>query len=219
MAYKDESCIVHNSFYETDKELGMEPRTEEKLIEYKRLIGMPISEDYDELIASLKDNPNKNNGRRLKVSRVEFNDYDFIRLFLAYLKLNGSVFIDKDNLRYELYELYQNPEYKDLFQDFAVKQQIEGNFLDIEEALQNAVLYGLLSSHDCNPNNSKRIIFIDENESISIIDSYNGIYKEKMERLVDEFLDKKSIKRNDKYHYDGKIKQLKKRKIQINDSK
>lgn len=218
MAYKDESGIVYNSFYETDKKLGMEPRTEEELIEYKRLIGMPISEDYDELIASLKDNQNKNNGRRLKVSRVEFNDYDFIRLFLAYLKLNGSVFIDKDNLRYELYELYQNPEYKDLFQDFAVKQQIEGNFLDIEEALQNAVLYGLLSSHDCNHNNSRRIIFIDENESISIEDSYNEIYREKMERLVGEFLDK-SIKRSEKYHYDGKIKQLKKRKIQINDNK
>lgn len=205
MAYKDESGIVHNSFYETDKELGMEPKTEEELIEYKKLIGMPISEDYDELISSLKDNPNKNNGRRLKVSRVEFNDYAFIRLFLAYLRLNGSVFIDKDNLRYELYELYQNPEYKDLFQDFAVKQQIEGNFLDIEEALQNAVLCGLLSSNICN--SSRRIIFINENESASIIEDYNEIYREKMEGLVDEFLDK-SIKRSEKYHYDGKIKQL-----------
>lgn len=208
MDYKDESGIVHNSFYETDKELGIEPRTEEELIEYKRLIGMPISEDYDELISSLKDNPNKNNVRRLKVSRVEFNDYDFMRLFLAYLKLNGSAFIDKDNLRYELYELYQNPEYKDLFQDFAVKQQIEGNFLDIEEALQNAVLYGLLSSNICN--SSRRIIFINENESASIIENYNEIYREKMEGLVDEFLDK-SIKRSEKYHYDGKIKQLQKK--------
>lgn len=211
MAYKDESGIVHNSFYETDKELGIEPRTEEELIEYKRLTGMPISEDYDELISSLKDNPNKNNVRRLKVSRIEFNDYDFMRLFLAYLKLNGSAFIDKDNLRYELYELYQNPEYKDLFQDFAVKQQIEGNFLDIEEALQNAVLYGLLSSNICN--SSRRIIFINENESASIIENYNEIYREKMEGLVDEFLDK-PIKRSEKYHYDGKIKQLQKRKIQ-----
>lgn len=209
MAYKDKYGIIHNSFYETDEELGIEPRTEEELIEYKRLIGMPISEDYDELIASLKDNPNKNNVRRLKVS-VQFNDYDFMRLFLAYLRVNESAFIDRDNLGYDLYELYQNSEYKDLFQDFAVKQQIEGNFLDIEEALQNAVLYGLLSSHDCNPNNSRRIISITENESISIIDSYNEIYKEKMERLVGEFLHK-SIKSKDKYHYDGKIKQLKKR--------
>lgn len=159
---------------------------------------------------SLKDNPDKSKDIRLKVSRVSFNDYDFIRLFLAYLRINRSVFIDKNNLRYDLYELFQNPEYKDLFQDIAVKQQIEGNFLDIEEALQNAVLYGLLSSHDCNSSNSRRILFIDENESISIIDSYNEIYKEKMKKLVGEFLDK-SIKRSGKFHYDGKIKQLKKK--------
>lgn len=29
-------------------------RTEEEMQEYKRLIGMPLAEDYDELIASLK---------------------------------------------------------------------------------------------------------------------------------------------------------------------
>lgn len=39
-----------NSFYDTFEE----NRTEEELIEYKRLIGMPIADDYDELIASLK---------------------------------------------------------------------------------------------------------------------------------------------------------------------
>ncbi len=149
---------------------------------------------------------------RLKVSRIQFNNYDFMRLFLAYLRVNGITFINKDNLRYNLYELYQNKEYKDLFQDFAVKQQIEGNFLDIDYAIQNAVLYGLISAHDCNLNNSKRVILIDENESITIINSYSENYKEKMERLVGEFLDK-SINKRDKYYYDGKIKQLKKRKI------
>ena len=39
-----------NSFYDTFEE----NRTEGELIEYKRLIGMPIADDYDELIASLK---------------------------------------------------------------------------------------------------------------------------------------------------------------------
>lgn len=38
------------SFYDTFEE----NRTEEELIKYKRLIGMPITDDYDELIASLK---------------------------------------------------------------------------------------------------------------------------------------------------------------------
>ena len=39
-----------NSFYDTFEE----NRTEGELIEYKRLIGMPIADDYDELLASLK---------------------------------------------------------------------------------------------------------------------------------------------------------------------
>ena len=39
-----------NSFYDTFEE----NRTEGELIEYKRLIGMTIADDYDELIASLK---------------------------------------------------------------------------------------------------------------------------------------------------------------------
>ena len=39
-----------NSFYDTFKE----NRTEGESIEYKRLIRMPIADDYDELIASLK---------------------------------------------------------------------------------------------------------------------------------------------------------------------
>lgn len=155
--------------------------------------------------------------RKLKLSHIQFNDYDFMRLFLAYLRVNGKMFINKDNLRYDLYELYQNPKYKDLFQDFVVKQQIEGNFLDIDEALQNAALYGLLSSHDCNSNSSKRI-FIDESECISIINSYSESYNKKMESLVAEFFDK-SIKKVDEYHYDGKIKQLKKRKMPINYNK
>lgn len=38
------------SFYDTFEE----KRTEEEMQEYKRLIGMPLAEDYDELIASLK---------------------------------------------------------------------------------------------------------------------------------------------------------------------
>ena len=38
------------TFYDTFEE----NRTEEELIEYKKSIGMPITDDYEELIASLK---------------------------------------------------------------------------------------------------------------------------------------------------------------------
>ncbi len=39
-----------NSFYDVYDD----DRTEGEMQEYKRFIGMPLSEDYDELIASLK---------------------------------------------------------------------------------------------------------------------------------------------------------------------
>ena len=52
---KDEYVIGirHNSFYDTNEDLGIKEKTKEEMMEYKRLIGMPLSEDYDELIASL----------------------------------------------------------------------------------------------------------------------------------------------------------------------
>ena len=155
---------------------------------------------------------------RLNTSRVPFSDYDFIRLFLAYVKIDGNVFINRDNLRYDLYEYYKKEEYKVLFQDIVVKQQIEENFLDIEEALQNAVLYGLLDPHDCNLNSPKRIILLNEDECYSIITKYDEIYTEKMEKLTGEFLDNKCTQRNEKYHYDGKVKQLQLKKIKNNNT-
>lgn len=51
----DQQAIIDDggrveSFYDNFEE----KRTEEEMQEYKRLIGMPLAEDYDELIASLK---------------------------------------------------------------------------------------------------------------------------------------------------------------------
>lgn len=46
----EEVGIRVNSFYD----VLPEERTEEELQEYKRLIGMPLTEDYEELISSLK---------------------------------------------------------------------------------------------------------------------------------------------------------------------
>lgn len=46
----EEIGIRVNSFYD----VFPDERTEEELQEYKRLIGMPLTEDYEELINSLK---------------------------------------------------------------------------------------------------------------------------------------------------------------------
>lgn len=152
---------------------------------------------------------------RLTTSRVSFSDYDFIRLFFAYVKLNGIALLDTDSLRYDLYEFYNVEEYRELFQDIAVKKPIEGNYLDIEEALQSASLYGLLSDYNTNPWNSKRLILLNEEESYSIIDGYDNNYTEKMESLTGKFIENKFAKSTEPYHFKGKIKTLKKNIIKI----
>lgn len=136
MSYIDETGITHNSFYETDSDLGIKPKTEEELREYKRLIGMPLAEDYDELISCLKPNVSK---------RKRFDDYDFIRLFLALLSKNGFYKINTVKLSYQLVDFYKLEEFKDILV-MPVKRQIERDFVDLSECINQAHFYGLLSN-------------------------------------------------------------------------
>lgn len=51
--HSNEYILRTNSFYEANEELGISERSEEEFVEYSGLIGMPLSEDYDERIASI----------------------------------------------------------------------------------------------------------------------------------------------------------------------
>ena len=126
---------------------------------------------------------------RLICKRPEFSDYDFIRLFFALIYKKGQFSFDRNMLKYQLYGYYHMEEYRQLFQDIAVKQQIEGNFLDIEDALQNAVLYGLINSFDSQPVDNKRLIFIDKEYCEEILHSYSDDYVNKMDCLTDLYLE------------------------------
>lgn len=93
MSRIDRNGIVYNSFYETPSELGIEERSEEELIEYKRLIGMPIAEDYDELILCLKadSQAQKNLIVESDAKRNDNNTRSLIK--------NMKKIINKDNLK------------------------------------------------------------------------------------------------------------------------
>ena len=174
MSYIEKPGIFHNSFYETDSDLHVEPKTEEELKEYKRLIGMPLAEDYDELISCLIDPiPNKK----------EFTEYDFIRLFLATLSKKGIYKIDTVKLSYRLVNFYKIPEFKDILV-MPVKRQIEGDFVDMSECINNAHLYGLIS----NPiqHSNERLILVSLLENI--ISSYDEETIFKMNDLVDIYI-------------------------------
>lgn len=123
---------------------------------------------------------------RVNVSRACFNEYDFIRLFLAKLVEHGIGRIDSSKLGYELIEFYRDNQYEELF-DMAVKQQIEGDFVDLSGCIQQAMLGGLLSFHGIQ-NSDERLILISNDEKKEIINSYEDKYVVKMEKLVSNYL-------------------------------
>lgn len=120
--------------------------------------------------------------------RTTFHDYDFMRLFIAMLTLNQQVTLDVDNLGYKLYKYHDSEEYRVLLQDFAVKQQIEGNFYRVENAVQTAILSTLLSCSYPSPIHPERAILIGEDEAKEILSSYHSEIVEKMESLTKDFI-------------------------------
>lgn len=132
--------------------------------------------------------------RSLEVSRAPFSDYDFIRLFIACVRKNGEVFFDRKQLAYDLYPYYLG-DYKILFQDIAIKEQIEGNFLEIQEPLQKASLGGLITAHDCGANDTRRLILITEEESNSITEKYPECICKKMNDLVKMYLKDREMRK------------------------
>ncbi len=116
-----------------------------------------------------------------------FKEYDFIRLFLATLRLNDTISFRLEELKYDLYPFRENPKFWILFQDVAVKETIEGNYVDIEQVIKEAGFYGLVF-----PNLSKveTIISMDLEYAHHVIKSYPSIYIEKMEELVHLYLEK-----------------------------
>jgi len=88
-------------------------------------------------------------------------------------------------LKYELSEFYYQIEFQDLFVDIMLKEQIEGNYIELTHMIQSAELAGLLSRKN---NNVKRMIIITEEECINIISNYSDDYLEKMNSLVSKYL-------------------------------
>lgn len=131
---------------------------------------------------------------RFNYARMEFTDYDFIRLFIAMIKIKNENSIDRDELRYQLIQFYNVEEYKVLFQDITVRKQIEGDYVDIYRALQEATFYGLINQHDSQPIGNKRIILIDDKYSKNIIEEYDVNYSFRMDSLTDQYIKNKKCK-------------------------
>ena len=130
---------------------------------------------------------------RLSRKKVEFSDYSFIRLFLAFLIKNNIVKFDKTALGYDLIDFYKDENFKELFEDLSIKEQIEGDFVDLSGCLQEAVLYEIISATSIQ-NTNNRLIFLNKNEAENIINSYESKYINKMNQLVEGYIAKIAVK-------------------------
>lgn len=118
-------------------------------------------------------------GRRIKNSKPKFSERNFIILFLGKLLENGITKIDTKKLKYELANYYLDDEYVILFEDIALKEQIEGSFVELDDALLFAYHLGMLS----NPiqGTDTRVIFKNE---LGKLFTYSEEYAIKMNSLV-----------------------------------
>ena len=80
------------------------------------------------------------------LSKPTFSENDFITLLLSKLLDNGISKIDTMKLKYILADYYSDEEYTFLFEDLALKEQIEGNYVELDDALLFAHFAGLLSN-------------------------------------------------------------------------
>ena len=84
--------------------------------------------------------------KAIVLSKPTFSENAFITLFLSKLLDNGVSKIDTMKLKYILAEYYSEEEYAFLFEDLALKEQIEGNYVELDDALLFAHFAGLLSN-------------------------------------------------------------------------
>lgn len=118
-----------------------------------------------------------------EILKKDFSEYDFIRLFLSTLLKKGVIKFDSANLGYRLIDFYRNDEYHNLFV-MPVVEQIEGDYLDMSSCLSVAYLEKLISEpvegiYD-------RLIIISDTDKI--INEYSHEYKNKMDKLVEDYL-------------------------------
>lgn len=120
------------------------------------------------------------------IKREKINDYSFIRVFCSLLIIKDIKKIDISKLGHDLIDFYNDKRYEDLF-NMPIKNQIEGDFVDLSDCLQQAMLTGLIASKSIQ-NTNDRLILLTKEEAQDIIKSYDYAYISKMNDLVDKYI-------------------------------
>ena len=114
-------------------------------------------------------------------AKVEFSEYDFLALLLAVKNEVGeNPIVNITELEEELFPFATNEEYKDLFEDIIVRDNIDKKYVYFRDSIVQAAVTGMLTIIIDGSDDYKIINNLSEDESKLIIaDSTNKVNKMK----------------------------------------
>lgn len=125
---------------------------------------------------------NYNKKRTLSsILNITFNKYDFMSLFIAYLKQEGEAMIDSETLADDLYS-FAYCGFDILFSDIK-KETKEESILELQTAVAYAKERNLLSEEE----NTKSFILMNEKQKEMTIKKYDLAICVQMEKLVKQY--------------------------------
>lgn len=122
------------------------------------------------------------------IAKVNFTEYEFLELFVAVLKDTLCVpIIDRVAAEEVLLLLSQKEDYKVLFEDITIIDQIDNKRVDLHESFLKATIYNLLSKFQDSTTSRYVINLIGDDARTNVVNKYDSNIVEPMTRLVQEF--------------------------------
>lgn len=123
---------------------------------------------------------------RLECSKPQISEYNFLRLLSSTLILKKQdIIIKKYDLEKNLYDFYDNPKFRFLFEDICKRDNLDNNYIDLNVAFETAYAFGLLILIQDN-GDVRSIINLTEDSAKKIISEFDQKEIIAMSKLCDE---------------------------------
>lgn len=150
---------------------------------------MIIKEKFGGEIIGIIGVTNQRRNTLKSILGLSFNEFDFIKLFLAYMKKEGEIVIDIKNLADDLYS-FSYCGFEMLFMDFLQKD--DQFLLILQSAIQFAQEQSFLNTEE---NETESCIIMTEKQSETIIKQQDIVLCRRMEHLVKQYITHKKMQK------------------------
>lgn len=131
---------------------------------------------------------------RINSSKPKISEYNFLKLLSStMITQKQEVIISKYDLEKKLYYFYDNPDVNFLFEDVCKIENIDNNYVDLNDAFQTAYTFGLLILIQ-DSGDVRAIINLTEEEALSINSEFDSNEIIAMKKLCDELKNLKEDK-------------------------